>query len=520
MMRLPVCALLAFAAVWAQESPIISVNTRLVEVDVVVTNDKGPVKGLTQDDFTVFDQGKRQKIAAFSVKTPETSPRPPAFPETPGAVSNRASGSGTTIVLYDMLNTPDTEAGKPSAPQAFGRLQLVKYLRTLEAGQNESFALFTLLKSVKVVQDFTRDPQQLVLAGERLSPEQSADQGAEDLGADLIANASDLHDATANEMYKNAVREMQDFSRKTRASVTVEALRAIAKRLQGMPGRKKLIWLSSGFPAATFDQRTRNGQSLIEEQEFGREINHAIRDLNDANIGVYPIDPRDPYNAGLGADGIDTLNLLATGTGGKAFYSLTDLADAIRQSVNDTQVTYTLSFYPSDVKADGAFHALSVEVARRGVEVRARKGYFAPDAKPVTAKQLQQTMREILSTPVNATGLALSVRAVPEKSSTGTYNVDVTFDPHELHLERANNTWVALLALTEYMPGAQKPNGHQDAIKVTLTDARLREVLMAGRYTIRRPVHFSFKKPGDLRIALEDRVTGVTGSVQLRVTPN
>ena len=51
----------------AQEPPILRVNTRLVEVDVVVHSKGAAVADLKPGDFTVLDNGKPQKIAAFGV---------------------------------------------------------------------------------------------------------------------------------------------------------------------------------------------------------------------------------------------------------------------------------------------------------------------------------------------------------------------------------------------------------------------------------------------------------------------
>ena len=516
-MRRTALTALFLATLLAQE-PTISVNTHMVEVDVVVKDEKGPVASLTQDDFTILDQGKRQKIAAFAVKRSgdKTPGERPAVPDPPGTVSNRAGGSGATIVLFDLLNTADANLGTAAAPQAFGRLELLKYLRTLEPGNDESFALFSLFKSVRIVHDFTADPKELVAAGEGIKIEHSFDQSAEEQGDQILLEAPRrFMDKATSDMFDNAVKEMQDNARVNRASLTVAALKAIAKHLQAMPGRKKLVWLSAGFPAANFDVRTRNFMPLIETQDFGGPIQQAVRALNNANIAVYPIDPRDVYNSGLAADGIDSMNLLAAGTGGKALYALADVADAIRQAVEDTQVTYTLGFYPSDLKPDGSWHSLSVDVDRRGVDVRARKGYFAPDAKPLTSKEMGKQLKDVVTSPINSTGLSLKARALTPKP--GVFDIELTLDPHELHLERENNHWIALLELVAFVPQAHKPNAHQDAIKMTLTDARLREVLMAGRYTLHRSVQFDVKKAADLRVALEDRVTGATGSVLLHV---
>ena len=56
----------------AQQTPgdvptiTIRANTRLVVVDVVVTDKKGqPVTGLKPEDFTVEENGKKQKVSLF-----------------------------------------------------------------------------------------------------------------------------------------------------------------------------------------------------------------------------------------------------------------------------------------------------------------------------------------------------------------------------------------------------------------------------------------------------------------------
>src|SRR5437868_4439303 len=52
-------------------TPILRVTTRLVLVDVVVTDNSGrPVTDLKQNDFDVRENGKPQKIVAFTFQPP------------------------------------------------------------------------------------------------------------------------------------------------------------------------------------------------------------------------------------------------------------------------------------------------------------------------------------------------------------------------------------------------------------------------------------------------------------------
>ena len=494
----------------AQETPILRVNTRFVEVDVVVHSKGSAVEDLKQDDFTVLDNGKPQKIASFNVVSSKTvAGKSIALP--PGAVSNRIITSGpeapgTTIVLYDTLNTAPED-------QSYGRQALVRYLDTLQRG--DRFALYSLNKTLSVIQDFTDDPDRIRRAARRASPEASVDQTTDDLADELIADAPDLGDAIANAMYHSSIKEMQDAAQVNRAVITGKALELIAHHLQGLPGRKKLIWLTSSFPAQTTDMRSHNGQQTIEHKEFSREIDKAVRALNNANVAVYPIDPKPIDQVAFARPGIDTMNLFAGGTGGRAFYVVNDVAAAIQSAVEDTEITYALGFYPGDIKLDGSYHSLSVKVARKGVDLRARKGYFATDLKQPTEKQTMESLRDIFATPLEATGIGMVARLVPYARQAGVQNLTLTFNLQELHLEKENNNWVALIRLATYFPSAAKPNGTEESIKITLTEQRLKESLTNG-YTIQRLV-FPGNRKGDLRLAVQDRVTGAAGSVKLRL---
>jgi hypothetical protein len=297
--------------------------------------------------------------------------------------------------------------------------------------------------------------------------------------------------------------------------ITGKALETIARHLQGLPGRKKLVWITSSFAAQTTDIRSHNGHDTIEHKEFSREIDKAVRALNDANVAVYPIDPKPIDAVAFLRPGIDAMNLFAGGTGGRAFYVVNDVTAAIKTAVEDSEVTYALGFYPGDIKLDGSYHKLSVKVARSGVDLRARKGYFATDLKQPTEKQREASLNEIFETPLEATGIGMSALLEPHTRQAGVYQLTMTFNLQELHLEREKNNWIALITLASYFPKVPKPNGTEESIKITLTEARLRETLANG-YTLKRFMILGNRK-GEMRLAIQDQVTGASGSVKLQV---
>src|SRR5205809_215764 len=49
------------------QSPVIRVNTRLVQVNVIVHDKNGPVSDLHKDDFVLLDRGKERPIEFFSI---------------------------------------------------------------------------------------------------------------------------------------------------------------------------------------------------------------------------------------------------------------------------------------------------------------------------------------------------------------------------------------------------------------------------------------------------------------------
>jgi len=504
------CLSAAAQAVIAQDTNVLRVNTRLVEVDVVAHSKGQAIADLKQDDFTVFDNGKPQKISTFNIISSRITPGK-SIPLPPGAVSNRftAEGqepAGTTIVLYDMLNTALED-------QSWARQALVHYVDTLQSGDH--FALYSLGKTLSVIQDFTDDPERLRRAARRATPGASPDQTADDLAADLLATSPDLGDVISNGMQQNAIMSMQDMAQINRAVITTKAMQLIAKHLQGLPGRKKLIWISSSFAAQTTDIRSHNGQDTIEHKEFGNEISDAVRSLNDANVAVYPIDPRPIDAVAFLRPGIDSMNLLASGTGGRAFYVINDLAAAIETAVEDSEVTYALGFYPVDIKLDGSYHSLSVKVARSSVNLRHRKGYYATDLKQPTERQRKESLNDVFETPLEATGIGIAALLEPYARQAGVFHLTMRFNLQELHLEREKNTWVAQIQLATYFPSAAKPNGTEESLKITLTERRLREALANG-YTLERTMIVGDRK-GDMRLAIQDQVTGAAGSVKLQL---
>jgi len=73
---------------------------------------------------------------------------------------------------------------------------------------------------------------------------------------------------------------------------------------------------------------------------------------------------------------------LAVGTGGRFFHKDNDLLSGLETLAAVPEYSYLLEMSLKDVKANGTFHRLKVNLGKPGLEVLARKGYVAPSAIP------------------------------------------------------------------------------------------------------------------------------------------
>ena len=80
-----------------------------------------------------------------------------------------------------------------------------------------------------------------------------------------------------------------------------------------------------------------------------------------------------------------TLRALADATGGNAYFlenaheNGRDLVDEAAEEVaNELKLQYTLGYYPTDQKKDGAFRQIVVELKDKSLKVRTKRGYYAP----------------------------------------------------------------------------------------------------------------------------------------------
>ena len=472
------CLVTAFSAAQSQQAslqpnadvPKLRVTTRLVEVNVIVNDKQGnPVSGLTQKDFSVSDNGKPEDLRAFSAETNlASSADQSSLPD--DIYTNRVEErtkipASVTVILLDALNTE-------AADQVLVQQEVIRVLE--QSGPGEFVALYWLGNDLRILHEFTTDSSILrkVLAGVHSRSSRELDNSEL---ADPSLNTTNPS-TPSGEMYERQRfrstfdQRVANESSRERVHTTVAALVAIADHLRTRPGRKNLIWVSSSFPIELgydrFDPDWMNDTGA----RFEGEVARAAQALTDADIAIYPVDARGLLGTDSSASGddlgdhigdprdvgkkrlptreapatLDTMRILAERTGGKAFYGTNGIASSIRHAMNDARVTYTLGYYPANAKWDRGFHEIKVKVARSGVEVRARKGYFAlPGSAPTQPKDVRLIISQLAASRLPATGIGLHVRTRASADALGQLlATGVHLDLHEIRMQPKDGRWV------------------------------------------------------------------------------
>jgi VWFA-related protein len=527
---LAACLLIPFSLLAQDQTPpTIRVTTRLVQVNVIVHKKGEPVSDLKKEDFTILDKGKEQKVALFTVDSIDAPPKAwPALP--PNIFSNRVQRADTptsiTVILFDGLNTRFQD-------QAYARKQIVKFLGEIQP--HDRVALYLLGSNLHILHDFTNNPDHLAQALAKYRGRISGELDAADPAPRDSTGNDDLDD-----FLSNGDRVISDFYTVNNATFTLDAMEAIAHHLASLPGRKNLVWVSGGFPFTlglepedfSLDHPNR------EHRTFSDETARVARAMNDANIAIYPVDARGlmtnpSMSAAVGPQSararmqppkpfipknLDTMQILADRTGGKAFYNTNDLTGAVRNAVNDARVTYTLGFYPASDEWDGKFHDIKVKVDRPGVDVRYRKGFVAFTAQTPTDKEIKAEVKNAVQTPLQGTGIGLAARTdVIDKPKPGTVQASIQIEQDNIVLQPQSDRWVGALELAWVQVAADGRllDVVTQVLNMNLKKDRYDEIQKRGLLFTRLidPV----PNATHLRIVVVDHATGNVGSLQVPI---
>jgi hypothetical protein len=474
---------LAVAAAAQEPAPdaVFKAGTRLVQVEVVVRGQRArppglgqwfawvldsgppwgppgePIRSLTKDDFTLLDNGKPRPIAAFSAG-PRNQAKPMAVP--PGAVSNRTDDrgqalNGATVVLVDFLNTGWLMSD-------YLRLGFKNLLHALEP--NDKIAVYTLGKKLHVVQDFTDDPHRLM-----------------DIAVQLDKPHAELPPEFRSALWDYGPPPTAHVDPRESPAITLTALKVITQHLSGVPGRKNLVWVG------------------------GHPSNATIAAFQQAGIVVYPVSVRS----------VDTVIHTEMPSGGRRFLDAMDLTYAVRTAEEDSGVAYVLGYYPTEDALDGKYHEITVklndaELRKQDPELHYRAGYLATK---VDVLPPAPSLAEAFSNSLDSTAIGLAGQITFEAGRPRPYDLRVTVDLRDIHLERKNGRFTGGFDYAVSIPSSAG-TFKTGSVSLSLTDQEFADTLEHGLTLVVKEVE---PESGKIHLVVQDRATGVAGSIRIPV---
>ncbi len=515
-----VCALLAPSAVTAQGTPrTLRVTTRLVVVNVVVRTKKGaPVAGLTRDDFTVLDNGKKRPLSIFSVER-SGAPHAPRKPLPPNVFSNFTARDGSVPANPVVILLDDMDTGWADA--YFARRELTKFI--LRLPQGDRVAIYELgPRGLEVLQDFTTSPAPLLEAARGYRGYTTAGPAAS--GPRTVAALPLVGEADAAARFEEELRDLADpyqagYRPGYHGMSALAAIKMIAGRLSGLPGRKSLVWVTDCVPYPGPAQLNlgsiRALSHYADPTPMERVMRNAVRSLNQADVALCPVDAH-----GLAAMGPDyqivPMHIWAKRTGGRAYYFTNGLAQAMRHAVELSEVSYTLGYYPSDVPWNGGYRHIKVRVDRKGLRLYYRRGYYAGAAVPNARTSATSQLEAAAASPLDSTGLGVTVRLTPAGNAPSrllraTVYIDakgLTFQPVSGGYETSFDLWAGQYSRQGALLGATAKK-----VSLKLNETQYRITLAGGVGMALREAAKS--RAWQLRVAVQDAASGVIGSVRV-----
>ncbi len=412
------------AAPGTAPEPVFRARTTAVLLDVVVRDKRGrPVLDLRPDEITVLENGVARDVRSFRLVDAGTGVAADAAAPA-GATHDRDPTPRVTLIslVFDHLGQNARQLALKAAQD---------YLKTPLPGTHR-VAVFSLDQRLRMLQGFTRDAEALSAAVTRAtssvlkedapalpgaSRERAGDTAYAKVGdSELSATErSTIASDNADPQYRETILRMQALAStidtSQRGHATLYPLMVLARAQSALDGRKAILLFSEGLQVP----------SSVEES-----FRTAISEANRANVSIYAIDARgldtarDLQAAGaalekagrisqqaVGQSGADPTSMdemlnddrvvaslrsstqsvlreLAESTGGVLVANSNDLGKGLDRVGADLASYYEIAYVPQSGEADGRFRKVDVKVARKGVDVTSRSGYFALPASDGT----------------------------------------------------------------------------------------------------------------------------------------
>jgi VWFA-related protein len=416
-----------------QSSFTLKVNSDLVLTNVVVRDKKTGevVRGLTQKDFTVLENGKPQQISSFDFESVDQ-----AQPLDEATISGKTGQS-----IFNAKNgiaKPEELRNRRLIVMFFDltSMQPEDIERCVEAAKDyinkkmqpaDLVSVISLQDTLSLDQDFTQNKQLLLNAVNAYSG--GAGQGFQSGATSTTNQTEDTTSFTADESEYNDLNTDRELF----------AISSISKSLAYITEKKSMLYFSGGIQ--------RDG---IENQASLRSaINSAVR----ANLAIYSVDTRglqaisplgdastgslrgaNSYNGAALQNNSDSnfntqevMATLSSDTGGKSFFDSNDFAPAFERVQRDTSAYYVIGFRSSDARKDGRYRRLTIKINRADLKMEYRPGYYAPaDFVHSNREDRERELEDELASDLPATDVAVYLEALYFRTDETHYFVPVS----------------------------------------------------------------------------------------------
>jgi VWFA-related protein len=384
------------------------INVHVVNLEVFAADRSGhPVTDLTRDDFEVEVDGRQVPITNFYAEINGRERSQPAT-ESTGRESATTAPAPTVPAHEETPVPPDRQLHIVIYVDNFN-LRPVDRNRVLRALERFVYTyqrpgtqmmLVSYDHQLNITQPFTSDAREIVDGAVALEKHtgQALDRDAERRRAiDEIEQAKTPSSAVV-------VAESYADRLQTELKLPIEALRNLMEPLSGLPGRKALLYISNGLPKTPGEDLfylidEKFPRQHVRTQAMVYDMDHTYRELaqsaNRAGVTFYTLDAGglasfDSLSAASGGSArggsyvvVDSVNKanfqapmqsLAHDTGGFALTNSNNVELPLDQLAQDFSSYYSIGINaPSD--AGMRFHKVKIDVKRRGVVLRYRKGF-------------------------------------------------------------------------------------------------------------------------------------------------
>ena len=379
-------------------------NVTVVEVPVTVSNKGEAIRGLTKDNFEIIDGKKKVDILDFEIiDLAETQ--------------DDASASVPVAARRHFLAFFDLSFSDPNSIRKAQEAAAELVISSLHPTDLAAVATYSRSKGPQLVLPFTSDRNQVRFAIETLGLVSTERTQRDPLGlllAEIENQGSDAADAAGGGVAGGFADEVQGQLRDlaalagrsqqaeavTQVAESMDGLAAMSAMLGSVDGRKHVLYFSEGFSgqilfgysSSDVAANTRVARAVEEgrtqdvnnDDRFGnsdarRVVDRTMEMLRRSDASIQAIDIGGLVGGAQNRN-LESLRYMASETDGNAYANFNDLGDAMGDMLEETSVTYLLTFSPKDIEPNGEFRELEVRTkgVPRRAEVSHRPGYRAP----------------------------------------------------------------------------------------------------------------------------------------------